>query len=166
MRKNPLPQSKPAAWKIALLTVVGMPIAFITFGSLAQHAFDWYQDHRPESRTRFAMSDLGYLICIYPESHKAMPPTTDNRLLASLLQKEPPTPLEKYDSIDLRSYLNANGEIVDGWGTPLRIEFSGFDDFKITSAGPDRIFGTSDDITDEGATDLVEESQVKGQPAR
>lgn len=149
-----------------MLTVVGMPIAFITFGVLIQRALDWYQDHTPESRTKFAMSDLGYLICVYPDSHKAMPPTTDNRLLASLLQKEPPTPLEKYDSIDFRSFLNANGEIVDGWGTPLRIEFSGFDDFKITSAGPDKVFGTADDIINEGATSLVDDEQTKNLPIK
>jgi hypothetical protein len=142
-----------------------MPIAFITFGLLAEHALDWYQDHTPESRTRFAMSDLGYAISIYPDSHKSMPPTSDNRLLAALLEKEPPTPLEKNHTIDFRSYLNPNGEIVDGWGTPLRIAFSGFDDFKITSAGPDRVFGTSDDITEEGATSLVDEGQIKGVPA-
>jgi len=45
--------------------------------------------------------------------------------------------------------VNANHEFIDGWGTPLRISFVSKDNILIRSAGPDKIFGTPDDITNQ-----------------
>ncbi len=39
---------------------------------------------------------------------------------------------------------------VDGWGTPYRLELVG-GGFRVISAGPDRQFGTGDDLVREGA---------------
>ena len=38
------------------------------------------------------------------------------------------------------------GDVVDPWGTTYAIECRG-DDIVVTSAGPDRAFGTADDIS-------------------
>ena len=42
--------------------------------------------------------------------------------------------------------LNANGELVDPWGTPYFFHQLSGDDMEIHSAGPDRIMGTADDL--------------------
>lgn len=42
--------------------------------------------------------------------------------------------------------LNGNGELVDRWGTPYFFHQMSATNMEITSAGPDKIFGTSDDI--------------------
>jgi hypothetical protein len=43
--------------------------------------------------------------------------------------------------------LNANGELQDRWGTAYRFHQLSGDRMEITSAGPDRRFGTPDDAT-------------------
>jgi hypothetical protein len=44
---------------------------------------------------------------------------------------------------------NDKGEIVDPWGTPYRVWYISDKEIGITSAGPDKIFGTDDDITNQ-----------------
>ena len=49
------------------------------------------------------------------------------------------------------SYLDDDGRIVDGWGNPIQYTFPGVyhnedDGFDLVSAGPDKEFGTEDDI--------------------
>jgi hypothetical protein len=36
--------------------------------------------------------------------------------------------------------------VLDRWGTPFRVESSGISEPRLISAGPDREFGTPDDI--------------------
>lgn len=43
--------------------------------------------------------------------------------------------------------LNGNGELVDQWGTPYFFHQMSATSMEITSAGPDKILGTPDDIT-------------------
>jgi hypothetical protein len=43
--------------------------------------------------------------------------------------------------------ISLNGELVDEWGTPLRVTRVSDTELKIESAGPDKIFGTADDIS-------------------
>lgn len=42
--------------------------------------------------------------------------------------------------------LNEKGELIDAWGTPYFFHQMSAMNMEITSAGPDRKFGTSDDI--------------------
>ena len=46
----------------------------------------------------------------------------------------------------LPKYLPAANSIIDSWGNPLRLEKDGQQNLTLVSAGPDRIFATSDDI--------------------
>ncbi len=43
--------------------------------------------------------------------------------------------------------INDNVEVIDHWGTPLRIWYVSDMKVGITSAGPDKTFGTADDIS-------------------
>jgi hypothetical protein len=45
--------------------------------------------------------------------------------------------------------VNSSGESIDAWGTPFRISRISDTEVKIESAGPDKIFGTADDITNQ-----------------
>jgi len=45
------------------------------------------------------------------------------------------------------SQVNEKGEIIDSWGTPLRIRYISGQEISIDSAGNDKVFGTQDDIT-------------------
>jgi len=47
------------------------------------------------------------------------------------------------------SQQNDKGEIVDPWGTPYRIWYISDKEVGITSAGPDKTFGTADDISNQ-----------------
>jgi hypothetical protein len=75
----------------------------------------------------------------------ALPETTENYRLKKILCGDNLRKIE-FISLKLRD-VNVNGEMIDPWGTPFRIMFD--DDFKVhvISAGPDKIFGTPDDIT-------------------
>ena len=42
--------------------------------------------------------------------------------------------------------LNAQKELIDPWGTPYFFHQISGDDMEIHSAGPDKTFGTSDDL--------------------
>jgi hypothetical protein len=42
--------------------------------------------------------------------------------------------------------LNADGELCDRWGTPFRFHALSGDRMEFRSAGPDKIFGTADDV--------------------
>jgi hypothetical protein len=43
-------------------------------------------------------------------------------------------------------HLNGQNELVDSWGTPFFFHQISGDVMEIHSAGPDKIFGTSDDL--------------------
>jgi hypothetical protein len=42
--------------------------------------------------------------------------------------------------------LNASGQLIDRWGTPLFFHAVGRGEFQIRSAGPDRVLWTADDL--------------------
>jgi len=69
-------------------------------------------------------------------------PTNARELGSAILFVQPPGQPE-YDWIKKDTH-----EAIDPWGTPLSIQISSTD-FCITSAGPDKIFGTNDDIVEK-----------------
>lgn len=44
---------------------------------------------------------------------------------------------------------NLNGEVLDSWQTPFRIQKSGLTNFTVRSAGKNKAFGDEDDIVSE-----------------
>jgi hypothetical protein len=65
------------------------------------------------------------------------------RIIASYIATEgqPPAGLQ-----DLRSAGMLAGSVRDAWGREIRYERRSDSSFRLTSAGPDGIFGTADDI--------------------
>ena len=86
----------------------------------------------------------------YLMEYNRFPPLENKRLAAALLGENS----RKMVFITLpKKGLNAEGEIVDRWGTPLKITFKANTDVQVISAGPDREFGTADDIFSKKAGD-------------
>jgi hypothetical protein len=83
----------------------------------------------------------------YMAEYGALPQTSENYRLIKILCGDNPRKIE-FISLKPRQ-LSPNGEDIDPWKTPFRITFD--PDFKIhvISAGPDKIFGTPDDIANQ-----------------
>jgi hypothetical protein len=74
----------------------------------------------------------------YRRNHK-LPLNRGGELWAAILEAHP-------SKEEISGWFDANlQEVVDPWGTPLSIQGSS-QSVTITSAGPDKKFGTSDDI--------------------
>ena len=86
----------------------------------------------------------------YLMEYNQFPPPDNQRLAAALLGENS----RRVVFITLpKGALNTKGEIVDRWGTPLKITIKGNSEVQVISAGPDREFGTADDIYSAKAGD-------------
>jgi hypothetical protein len=92
-------------------------------------------------------------VSAYELQYGALPPTSSNREFIAALSGNNP---EKVNFLrEVRQHLNWSGELVDQWGTPVRFETGHKYPIRMISAGPDKIFGTPDDIS--GDADLTGE---------
>jgi hypothetical protein len=83
----------------------------------------------------------------YYAEYGSLPEVSENGRLMKILGGENPRAI---GFINLQSgQLNANGEMIDPWRTPFRITFDPDSKVHVISAGPDKIFGTPDDITNQ-----------------
>ena len=85
-------------------------------------AFDCHVERRTAERR---VSAIAQAVILYQVEHNAVPKTKD-------------------DLID--SGYVARSHLTDPWGTPILVTRSD-EDVRVTSAGPDRVPGTADDIT-------------------
>jgi len=92
-----------------------------------------------------AMATMMRDACLnYMVEYNRLPPDADNQKLTTALLGDNSRHIA---FLSLRkNQLNADGEVVDRWGTPLRITFKGASGIQVSSAGPDRVFNTPDDI--------------------
>jgi hypothetical protein len=91
------------------------------------------------------MAPLIETACLsYMTEYGRLPPDADNQKLTAALMGDNSRQIA-FISLS-KNQLNAKNEMVDRWGTPLRIAFLGSTTIQVTSAGPDKIFGTADDI--------------------
>jgi hypothetical protein len=80
----------------------------------------------------------------YITEYNHLPPFVDNKQLTSALLGNNPRHIA-FLSLAPKE-VNSDGEVVDRWGTPLRIIFEGASGIQVISAGPDKVFNTMDDI--------------------
>jgi len=71
-------------------------------------------------------------------------PTGSNRELVAALAGENAHRIRFIDPAS--RFINADGELVDRWQTPLFFHFVEADDVGVRSAGPDRAMWTADDV--------------------
>jgi len=83
----------------------------------------------------------------YRTEYGTLPPTSENYRLKKILCGDNPRGIP---FITLKpSDLSPNGDMIDPWKTPFRIVFDPESKVHVISAGPDKIFGTPDDITND-----------------
>lgn len=87
----------------------------------------------------------------YMMEYNQFPPATDNKTLAAALLGDNPRHIVFLALTP--SQLNADHEIIDQWGTPFRVSLQGGTGVRIVSAGPDKVFGTSDDVISNGISE-------------
>jgi len=100
---------------------------------------DWY--------TKIVLSQIYNGTIGYKTEYGSPPSTSNNRELVRLLKGDNP---RKIEFIYLKSRaLNSAGDAIDRWGTPIRINLTDPNNPVVESAGPDRVWKTSDDLTDK-----------------
>ena len=101
----------------------------------------------PITRVEAMASQLKAACLGYMAEYGALPSTSENYRLIKILKTDNPRSIT---FLNLKpSDLNANGELIDSWGTPYRITFDSDSKVHVVSAGPDKIFGTPDDVPDK-----------------
>jgi hypothetical protein len=86
-------------------------------------------------------------IFLYSTEHGQFPAGTDNAKIIRVLTGE--NQGKKVYLYLVPEDLDAKGEVVDSWGTPLRINRLDSKHPQVQSAGPDRQWDTGDDIYNE-----------------
>jgi hypothetical protein len=98
---------------------------------------------RSTVETDAIMSSIGQAVDAYRQEYGQLPSSVNRDLVDELTgQNAKGTPFMDFSP----RRLNRAGEVVDAWGTPLRFEWLDGRSVQITSAGPDRTFGTPDDM--------------------
>ena len=119
-------------------------IAFVI--SLLLYVFVW-----PETK-KTATSEVAFVIEDALEQYKAdqdrYPTGADNASVVKALYGE--NPRKKDYLVKMKSIIR-DGQFTDYWRTPLQIELPATGAARVISAGPDRNFGTEDDITSQPA---------------
>lgn len=99
--------------------------------------------------TRTMTEQFNIALTLYKTEYDHFPATTDNAKIHLILDGKEVSG-ENLRGIQFMSFNkkeeNSKGEICDPWKTPYRIIYDDKGPL-ITSAGPDKIFDTKDDIT-------------------
>lgn len=110
-------------------------IGALVFVKVHLFVYNWVciiQEHRRYHEKRY-IGEIEKAIQIYQLQHNGRGPAAITELT---------------DGTDDKSPLLKPGQLVDSWRTPYRVEKDG-KAWTITSAGPDRKFGTKDDVTNK-----------------
>lgn len=83
----------------------------------------------------------------YKQAYGTYPELSENRAVIAALTGENSRKIVFFEPNPRQ--LNENGELLDRWGTPIRITFLPDEAPFFVSAGKDKTFGTPDDIKDK-----------------
>ena len=132
---------------ILKLTMALLALALLALGYFANKELDTFDkavaakkiQHEAEFARTIRDACLSYAV-----EYNRLPPDSNNQRLTAALTGDN-TRHVAFLSLS-KNQLNANGEMIDRWGTPLKINFQGTSGIQVASAGPDKVFGTFDDI--------------------
>ena len=142
-KKEPDPQPIPKESWLSYV-VVCLTLIFVLGLLFAPLATDRGTPAR-EVRARSLAAQLETACFAYLTEYGTLPPTSENYRLIKILSEDNP---RKIVFLNLRPIdLSPNGELLDPWGTPYRITFDSNSKVHMVSAGPDKVFGTPDDVT-------------------
>ena len=83
----------------------------------------------------------------YKEEYGVYPEPSDNKTVLAALTGANSKGIVFFEPHPKQ--MNKNGEILDKWGTPIRISYVSNGPPAFLSAGEDKVFGSSDDIRDK-----------------
>jgi len=87
----------------------------------------------------------------YYTEYSEYPTAHDNATLIKMLNGESAEGNQRHIAFVsfMQSDFDAKGELLDPWGTPIDLSVTADGKLHARSAGPDKIFGTPDDITNQ-----------------
>lgn len=121
-----------------LLMLTGL-VAMVICGGWAYTSWNNYRTELRTAEINSDVDDLFYALQKYKEYTGTFPPGNNADVVKALSGGNSQRVIV---DIGRRKNLNDKGEVVDPWGTPFRIYFSG-DGILIRSAGPNRHFDDS-----------------------
>jgi len=99
------------------------------------------------AKTRAEMNQLQIAIIAYQNEYDTLPPGKDNAVMVRELISDNPRQIA---FLNLKpTDMNAAGEVLDAWHTPMRITLVDPQHPLIKSAGPDKTWDTPDDISSQ-----------------
>ena len=138
------PVEQPA--KKRFWTIYGVLVLFIVLAFLVSISGGG-RGHASPAAAVIMESQISEACASYRIEYFRPPPTSENYRLMQILKGDN---LRKKVFLTLNSQdVSPNGEAIDSWGTPFRITFDYDCNVHVLSAGPDKIFGTPDDITNQ-----------------
>lgn len=126
------------------LLIVGA-VAMLTACGWAVQAWNSFQRNASTAHFNDDVDNLFYALQQYKE-HIGSYPVGNNAEIAKALKGE--NPKNMIILIGRKQPVNSKGELVDPWGTPLRIYFAG-EGILIRSAGPNKRFDDSTAVTSD-----------------
>lgn len=131
--------------KTRLKVLFGCVIFIVLLGMVFQIR-GFLEIHRPVAYPLALMTALESALDSYKEKYGVYPPGESNKELVDALKGANPDGIVFF--VFKPNRINQNGEVIDQWSMPLRFNHNTDGNPPVmTSAGPDRIFGTQDDIT-------------------
>jgi len=136
MEADPL-TSKSEGKGCLVTTILMVALVVIAFEFWREACIDLKRD--PRRAAEFEIARIKTSLETFRIKYGYLPSDSNNGRLVKLLEDE--------ELLHESRNLNQNGEIIDPWKTVIRISFDSNSKIHIVSAGPDKIFGTADDIT-------------------
>jgi len=137
-----MPEKPKKNWKLRIALAVGI----LVFLLLIVGTIDEPIEGSKLLRTRALIEAMVAATQSYIADNGSLPKILDDRGLYDLLTG---ADSGKVYLLFKTSQMNSDGELVDAWGTPFRVRYVSDKQVGITSAGPDKVFGTADDITNQ-----------------
>ncbi len=129
-------------FKKSKLAIIGIIILLLVKLTLFNTTICFVSCHNTRTQTLF--SGLSTACRAYLVEYGNYPSSFENKTLTEILIGNNP---RKIVFMEFRPKdLNQNNEIIDGWGTPIRIMIQPDQTLSFLSAGKDKTFNTSDDI--------------------
>jgi hypothetical protein len=126
------------------LLIIGA-LALVVGSGWAYQAWNTLQRNASTSKFNEDVDNLFYALQQYKEHVGSYPVGSNAEIAKSLMGNNPKSIIIL---VGRKTEVNSKGEIVDPWGTPLRIYFAG-EGVLIRSAGPNKRFDDSTVITSD-----------------
>jgi len=135
--------------RIDILWAIGSIIVFLSLFTPSLGHPNYKSPMMRKWKTEIVLSQVYAGILAYKKDYGSLPSTSNNRGLIKILTGDNP---QKNEYVYFNSWeTNAAGEAIDGWDNPIRINLTDPKNPTVRSAGRDRTWDTTDDLTEKDA---------------